>query len=94
MEGQAQAIITANQAIISNLISWAGFLLILLIIRSFVVTGLTRAFIVWFESTSDRGREMALRFLVDRNSSAKEAYEILKGHFESPAGAEKKGKAQ
>ncbi|MDA2936131.1 hypothetical protein MYX06_02855 [Patescibacteria group bacterium AH-259-L05] len=82
---EASTIVDINSTIIGivgSVIAWGGFLLLVVVLRNFIVAGISRAFIQVFESATDKTKETLVRYLVDKNATIEEIYENLKKHFE------------
>lgn len=75
--------ITKNAVgILTSIISWAAVIIIFMVLKNFITAGISRAFIIAFESGSDKTREVLIKFLVDKNMAVPEIYRNLKQHFE------------
>lgn len=80
-----QVIVGVNKSLTGVLtctIGWGSLLILVVLIRNFIIAGISRAFIQVFESADDRTRETLIRFLVDKNLTVPEIYENLKKNFE------------
>jgi len=67
--------------IITIFIGWSGVIILFVLVRNFIIAGISRAFIQVFEGSNEKNKEILVKYLIDKNSTLREIYDHLKKFF-------------